>query len=254
MAVINLDADQLKSLNTEISSLDQTLLQSYLPQLEEELGQIRSNVQNAELNSILNTISSQFGGVKSALSTELPKLETFLDEQIQSYATTEQAAADAVNAVVNRMQQLVGNTTVTGVAGAVAAGGVGTAAGAATAQAGYKVDPEKPLVGPEKQQDIYANEGESNDSSSEGSGNSIYKNMGNAAWGGAGAGAAIGTAICPGIGTAIGAGVGAVAGAAVPVVADLAGKAVVGITEVGKGALSLVGKLGSGLEKLAGDW
>lgn len=110
MAIINLDAEQLKSLNTEIGSLDQSLLQSYLPQLENELGQVRSNVQNAELNSILNTISSQFTGVKSALSTELPKLETFLDEQIQSYATTEQEAAEAVNAVVSRMQQLTGNT------------------------------------------------------------------------------------------------------------------------------------------------
>lgn len=131
MAVINLEADQLKTLNTEISSLDQTLLQSYLPQLENELSQIRANVQNAELNSILNTISSQFDGVKSALSTELPKLESFLDEQLQSYTTTEQEAADAVNAVVNRMQQLVGSATVAGTAGAA-----GAAAGATTAQSG----------------------------------------------------------------------------------------------------------------------
>ena len=114
MSVINLNTQQIQSLNTEISALDQTLLQSYLPSLDQELSAIRANVQNAEINSLLGTIAEQFNSVKATLSTELPKLEEFLDSQMKEYDTSEEEALAALEAVVAKMQSLAdGNSSST---------------------------------------------------------------------------------------------------------------------------------------------
>ncbi len=114
MSVINLNTQQIQSLNTEISALDQTLLQSYLPSLDQELSAIRANVQNAEINSLLGTIAEQFNSVKATLSTELPKLEEFLDSQMKEYDTSEEEALAALEAVVAKMQSLAdGNASST---------------------------------------------------------------------------------------------------------------------------------------------
>ena len=113
MAVINLDEAAIKSLNTEISSLDQALISSYFPDLASELSAVRSNVQNAEINQILTTIETQVDTIKGELSTELPRLEEFLDQQLSSYITTEAEAEEAVMAVVGKMAELAGVTSPT---------------------------------------------------------------------------------------------------------------------------------------------
>lgn len=108
MATINLDAQTIQSLNSEISSLDNSLLNSYLPELESELNAINSNVQGDELHSIINTINSQFTSVKSSLATEFPKLESFLNEQMKSYTQTEEELDTELTAVLQKMALLSG--------------------------------------------------------------------------------------------------------------------------------------------------
>lgn len=106
MAVINLDSQTIESIGSEISALDTTLLQSYFPELESELSSIASNVQGDELHSIINTINSQFSGVKSSLSTELPKLETFLNEQMKSYGQSEEELDAELTSILAKMAEI----------------------------------------------------------------------------------------------------------------------------------------------------
>ena len=67
-------------------------MNSYFPDLKDLIEQIKNNVQNEQLNSILGTISSQVGTISNELSSDLPRLEEFLESQMQSYKTTEAEA------------------------------------------------------------------------------------------------------------------------------------------------------------------
>ena len=106
MAVINLDSQTIQTLGAEITTLDATLVNSYFPELESELNAIASNVQGDELHSIINTINSQFSNVKASLSTELPKLETFLNDQMKSYTQTEEELDAEGTAVLAKMAEI----------------------------------------------------------------------------------------------------------------------------------------------------
>lgn len=110
MAVINLDSQTIQSLGSEINALDTTLLQGYFPELESELNAIASNVQGEELNNIINTINSQFSGVKSVFSTELPKLENFLNDQMKSYTQSEEELDAELTSVLAKMASISGTT------------------------------------------------------------------------------------------------------------------------------------------------
>ena len=106
MAIISLDSQQLNSINQEIIILDSMLLKKYLPELETELDLINNNIKGNEINRIINTILSQFQEVKSTLTTELPKLEEFLDQQLQSYTQTEEVLEQAVLNIIYKMDHL----------------------------------------------------------------------------------------------------------------------------------------------------
>ncbi len=110
MATISLDTAQIQSLNSEITTLDSTLLGTYFPSVSEELTAISSNVQGDELQEIIATINNQFESVKTALSTALPKLETFLEEQLTGYSTTESELDAELQAVLSKMSNLVDGT------------------------------------------------------------------------------------------------------------------------------------------------
>lgn len=111
MSVINLDSQVVKTIGSEIATLDTTLLQSYFPELESELSTIASNVKGDELHAILNTLNSQFSGVKADLSVALPKLENFLEEQVTSYTQTEEELDSELTSVVAKMNNIIGDTT-----------------------------------------------------------------------------------------------------------------------------------------------
>ena len=113
MAIIVLDQTQLKNINNELNSLDTTLLKDYFPELEDLISQIKNNVQNSEIHSILNTISGQISTISGDIGYQLPKLERFLEEQLSSYTTTEEEAESRVNKVVQTMATFAGydNTT-----------------------------------------------------------------------------------------------------------------------------------------------
>ena len=106
MSIISLDYKTIESLNDEITSLDTVLLQTYFPNLADELNLIYNNVQGDEIHNIINTINSQFEGVKSSLSTEMPKLEQFLNEQMGSYVQTEEELAADLQDVLSRMSHI----------------------------------------------------------------------------------------------------------------------------------------------------
>ena len=109
MSVISLDAQQLNILNQEIMTLDNSLLHNYLPELESQLNLINYNVKGDEINSIINSILSQFQGVKSSLSTDLPKLEQFLEQQLKSYTQSEEVLEQAVLNIIYKMDHLYEN-------------------------------------------------------------------------------------------------------------------------------------------------
>ena len=194
MAIINLDVEKILSISNELNSLDTTLLNSYVPELKDIINQIKSNVLNEQVNSILGTISSQVDSISGELAVDLPKLEQFLDTQMQSYQTTEADAQAKLQAVVNTMGGFAGMQPLNIDGGGTAPSGGGTTPSGGTTTSGGS--------------------GKAND-------NSIYGAMGASALGGAAVGAAVGGPI--------GAAVGGVIGAAAPVAVDLAGKAVSGV-------------------------
>lgn len=108
MAAINLDSQTIQNIGTEVETLDTTLLNSYFPELESELSAIANNVQGSEVHSVLNQITAQFGTVKSDLSTMLPKLESFLGEQMTTYSTTEEELDGELKAVLQKMALIAG--------------------------------------------------------------------------------------------------------------------------------------------------
>lgn len=108
MAIINLSNDKISSLNTEIGSLDSTLINSYFPELKDIINEIKSNVKNDQINQILGTISSQVDTISGELSTELPKLEDFLTSQMTEYTISESEAETKVNAVLQKMMAFSG--------------------------------------------------------------------------------------------------------------------------------------------------
>ena len=189
MAIINLDVEKILSISNELNSLDTSLLNSYVPELKDIINQIKSNVLNDQVNSILGTISSQVDSISGELAVDLPKLEQFLETQMQSYQTTEADAQAKLQAVVNAMGGFAGMQPLNIDNGGTTITGGNTTGGNTT------------------------NTGKEND-------NSIYGAMGASALGGA----AVGGIVAGPVGAAVG----AVVGAAAPVAVDLAGKVVQG--------------------------
>lgn len=220
MSVISLDAQQIESLNQEIIALDNSLIKNNLPELESELNAINSNVKGDEINPIINTILSQYQSVKSSLSTEMPKLEAFLEQQLKSYTQTEEELETELTSVMNRMVALSDRVN----------GGNGTTP---SGNRGSNSEDIPGTPGPESKEDPNVKENDNN----------VYGAIASGALSGAAAGAAIGTFICPLIGTGYGAAVGAAVGAAAPVAVDLIGKAAWGLGEV----VSSVGQWAEGL-------
>lgn len=118
MSAINLNAQQLDLLNSEIKTLDNTLLKTYLPELESELNLINNNILGEEINRIITTIISQFQNIRTSLSNDLPKLENFLDEQLKSYTQSEEVLEQAVLNIIYKMdhlyEKITGNEIVQG--------------------------------------------------------------------------------------------------------------------------------------------
>jgi len=108
MAIINLDLSKITSISNELSALDTTLLNSYVPELKGIINEIKNNVRNTEVNSILGTISSQVDTISGELAVDLPKLEAFLENQMKSYQVSETEAAERVDSVVQKMASFAG--------------------------------------------------------------------------------------------------------------------------------------------------
>lgn len=117
MALINLDPEALSALNTDISSLDDSLINNYLPRLNSGLKEILANVQSSRINMYVNQISDGVTTISKNLSTRLPELEQFLFYQIASYDSSVQDAVKKISDVIVKMQNLSGievNTNLTG--------------------------------------------------------------------------------------------------------------------------------------------
>ena len=110
MAIINIDTERLKSINSDIATLDNTLINNYIPALESELQAIYGNIQNAEVRGIINTINEKISTITSSLKSELPRLEEFLDTQITSYQLSVDEAEAALTAAVSKMATISGAT------------------------------------------------------------------------------------------------------------------------------------------------
>lgn len=259
MATINLDSQTIQNLGAEITTLDAALIQGYFPELQTELSAIASNVQGDELNSIINTINSQFSNVKSALSTELPKLENFLNDQMKNYTQTEEELDAELNAVLSKMNGLLDVTTLA----MNSAIGIVSAAGTALNEVFHgqkgQGDSNNPSGNNQTSSEMAAdneritNLEKENTELKDKSNDSIFTDVTQGAVVGAGAGAVIGGiagTIIPGAGTVAGAALGAKAGAwiggAVPVVADVAEGAWDGLCSLGKAGANIGGALWDG--------
>ena len=154
MAIINLDVEKILSISNELSSLDTTLLNSYVPEIKDIINQIKSNVLNEQVNSILGTISSQVDSISGELAVDLPKLEQFLETQMQSYQTTEADAQAKLQAVVNTMGGFAGMQPVD-----IAAGGGTTPAEGGTTPAGQTQAPKEQSVWSSANQDFLSDQG-----------------------------------------------------------------------------------------------
>lgn len=112
MAIINIDTDRLRNINSNISTLDNTLLNSYIPSLESELQNVYNNVQNVEVRNIISTINEKISSITASLKTDLPRLEEFLDSQLSSYQSSVEEAESTLKSVVAKMGALAGINTI----------------------------------------------------------------------------------------------------------------------------------------------
>ncbi len=110
MAIINIDTDSLRSINSNISSADDILLNSYLPSLTSELQSVYSNVQNSEVRGLINTINEKITTISTSLKTELLNLEDFLDSQLASYEADIDDAEVALESVILKMGVIAGTS------------------------------------------------------------------------------------------------------------------------------------------------
>ena len=111
MSVISLNNEQLKKISLDISSLDNTLINGYLPSLESGIAAIRNNVTSTNLIGTLTNIDNKVSEISVSLKTNLSKLEEFLDTQLSSYESNEQTAEDRLLSIISKMGGFVGLTT-----------------------------------------------------------------------------------------------------------------------------------------------
>lgn len=218
MATINLDVQTIQSINSEISSLDTTLLNNYLPELESELNAINSNVQGDQIHSIIGNINQQFASVKSSLSTEFPKLENFLETQMTSYSQNEDELDSELVAVLQKMALLSGegiknfNTNGNSLNGST----LSSANVSSTTQTTSSKDNNgSDLAGKVKSGAV---------TGAVLGGVGMATGVATTMLVGTKLGAALGSCTIPGVGTAVGAAAGALIGAAAPVVINGVGK------------------------------
>ena len=220
MAIINLDVDKIISISNELNSLDTTLLNSYVPELKDIIGQIKNNVRNEQVNSILGTISSQVDSISGELATDLPRLEQFLESQMQTYKLTEAEAEEKVNAVLQKMGAFGGVAYTTTQGGGATVGGNGgtTTTTATPSSSNNGVGLGEKMASGAVTGAVLGGVG-------------IATGVATTMLVGTKAGAALGAVGGP-VGVAIGAAAGAVIGAAAPAVINVAAK---GVSVIGKG-------------------
>jgi len=127
---INLDVTKLESIHNELSSLDATLINNSLPELQGTIGNIRSNVKSDSINNLLVEIDNRINDIASVLRQELTKLENFIEMQMTGYISANTIAMERIYAVVVRMELIANEINANYVDSVVSSAVAGVAVGA----------------------------------------------------------------------------------------------------------------------------
>ncbi len=103
---VNLDPETLRGINSSISNNNDTLTQSYYPQIRELLLSLNRNIQTQQLNNLLNTCINVIDETSVTLGNNVRNLTEFLNGQIVSYNDIIDGLVNNIRKSVNDMQAL----------------------------------------------------------------------------------------------------------------------------------------------------
>ncbi len=103
---VNLDPETLRGINSSISNNNDTLTQSYYPQIRELLLSLNRNIQTQQLNNLLNTCINVIDETSVTLGNNVRNLTEFLNGQIVSYNDIIDGLVNNIRKSVNDMQVL----------------------------------------------------------------------------------------------------------------------------------------------------
>lgn len=103
---VNLDPETLRGINSSISNNNDTLTQSYYPQIRELLLSLNRNIQTQQLNNLLNTCINVIDETSVTLGNNVRNLTEFLNGQIVSYNGIIDGLVNNIRKSVNDMQAL----------------------------------------------------------------------------------------------------------------------------------------------------
>ena len=103
---VNLDPETLRGINSSISNNNDTLTQSYYPQIRELLLSLNRNIQTQKLNNLLNTCINVIDETSVTLGNNVRNLTEFLNGQIVSYNDIIDGLVNNIRKSVNDMQAL----------------------------------------------------------------------------------------------------------------------------------------------------
>lgn len=103
---VNLDPETLRGINSSISNNNDTLTQSYYPQIRELLLSLNRNIQTQQLNNLLNTCINVIDETSVTLGNNVRNLTEFLNGQIVSYNGIIDGLVNNIRKSVNDMQVL----------------------------------------------------------------------------------------------------------------------------------------------------
>ena len=123
MSAINLDITRIRSINTNMSEATEKLIKRIFPEISSTLNVTKANILSTELNQTISTIVTQYEAVQDQLTKELPRLQEFIEQQMNSYALDKETTLQNLQSVLSRMNVLVHGVPLTFEAATLATGG-----------------------------------------------------------------------------------------------------------------------------------
>ena len=109
MARIDLENITLKSINMEMETIKNSMINDNIANMQQDIFNLKITILNYEISNIISGISSKLSTIRELLDKNLSSLVTFIDTQLKDYEITEEEAEANVMKQLNNMKSLQEN-------------------------------------------------------------------------------------------------------------------------------------------------